>query len=145
MGRGVSPEMAQQDALDVEAREWALFEKRIRRAVQDVGHIAHQGDGNCGALVDALIGICKEAGLYKKPAPYQGYKKRRIPNSLRTQVFERDAYRCVSCGTHKDLRVDHIHPESAGGADTLENLQTLCARCNSVKGRSIPSVPGGEP
>lgn len=61
-------------------------------------------------------------------------RKKKIPNSLRTEVFERDEYRCRQCGTHRDLRADHITPESAGGPTTLENLQTLCARCNSIKG-----------
>lgn len=57
-----------------------------------------------------------------------------ITQSLRTQVFERDEYRCINCGSHKKLCADHIHPESKGGATTLENLQTLCQSCNSSKG-----------
>lgn len=57
-----------------------------------------------------------------------------ITQSLRTQVFERDAYRCINCNSHKDLAADHIHPESKGGETTLDNLQTLCRSCNSSKG-----------
>lgn len=63
--------------------------------------------------------------------------KARIPRSLRTAVFERDAYRCQHCGGWKDLRVDHIHPESLGGTLDMENLQTLCQSCNSRKGNRI--------
>jgi 5-methylcytosine-specific restriction endonuclease McrA len=29
--------------------------------------------------------------------------------------------------------VDHIVPKSAGGQDTLDNLQTLCASCHAKK------------
>ncbi|WP_439242405.1 HNH endonuclease [Lonepinella sp. BR2474] len=64
-------------------------------------------------------------------------KKQKIPNRLRKQVFERDEYRCVSCGTHLDLTCDHIHPESKGGETTLDNLQTMCRSCNSRKGTKV--------
>lgn len=32
------------------------------------------------------------------------------------------------------MQVDHIHPQSKGGADVDENLQLLCITCNNVKG-----------
>ncbi len=67
-------------------------------------------------------------------APEKSYQKARISMSIRKQVFERDAYRCKHCGTWKDLTVDHIIPESKGGALDLDNLQTLCRSCNSKKG-----------
>ena len=34
----------------------------------------------------------------------------------------------------EDLTIDHIEPESEGGADDLHNLQLLCQPCNSTKG-----------
>ena len=61
-------------------------------------------------------------------------KKKKITHSLQKKVWERDKYRCVHCGTHLDLCVDHIVPESKGGTLDLNNLQTLCRRCNSKKG-----------
>ncbi|WP_409438552.1 HNH endonuclease [Pseudomonas sp. JAI120] len=64
-------------------------------------------------------------------------KKAVIGQSVRTQVFERDLYRCLRCGDHKNLRADHVHPESMGGDAVLENLQTLCASCNSWKGVKV--------
>ena len=33
-----------------------------------------------------------------------------------------------------DLTIDHVVPRSRGGTDHLENLQLLCAACNSIKG-----------
>lgn len=65
------------------------------------------------------------------------YQKKVIPAALRTAVFERDAYRCVQCGSWKDLRADHVVPEVHGGPTTLENLQTLCQPCNSRKGARL--------
>lgn len=43
---------------------------------------------------------------------------------------------CNGCDEHyrvKDLAVDHIVPQSKGGSHTLDNLQLLCAHCNSTK------------
>ena len=56
---------------------------------------------------------------------------------LRRQVFERHAYRCVTCGGHHDLCIDHIVPESKGGETVFENLQAMCRSCNSKKGARI--------
>lgn len=64
--------------------------------------------------------------------------KRHIPRGLAKQVFERDAYRCRACGGWEDLQTDHVHPESKGGLTTLDNLQTLCGRCNRSKGSRLP-------
>lgn len=57
----------------------------------------------------------------------------KIPDDLRTAVFERDGYRCLDCGTVEQLCCDHIIPVSKGGETTEENLQTLCRPCNSRK------------
>lgn len=39
--------------------------------------------------------------------------------------------------TTEHLSLDHIHPYSLGGEDTLGNLQTLCRPCNSRKGARV--------
>lgn len=61
-----------------------------------------------------------------------------VSDSLRYNVLRRDNYRCCICGaTAQDgvkLEVDHIIPVSKGGKSTLDNLQTLCERCNRGKG-----------
>lgn len=59
---------------------------------------------------------------------------RLAPRLLAAQVFARDGLRCVRCGSGEDLQADHVIPWSQGGATTLENLQTLCGRCNGRKG-----------
>ena len=58
---------------------------------------------------------------------------------LRFKVFLRDHFKCCACGASpaKDpavvLHVDHIMPWSKGGETILENLQTLCSKCNLGK------------
>jgi len=52
-------------------------------------------------------------------------------------VLARDNWTCRSCGrTPKDgvsLEVDHITPRSRGGTNVMDNLQTLCKKCNIGK------------
>lgn len=61
----------------------------------------------------------------------------RVMPAKRWLVFKRDNWRCVSCGRGADdgaiLEVDHIIPRSKGGADTIDNYQTLCKECNIGK------------
>ena len=63
-----------------------------------------------------------------------------MTSSLRRSILERDGYRCRYCGVgtsdepHLLLEVDHIVPVSKGGLTSVDNLQTLCWRCNRSKG-----------
>ncbi len=50
---------------------------------------------------------------------------------LRQQVLRRDGWRCQSCGTMSNLEVHHREFRSHSGADTEENLITLCGACHA--------------
>jgi 5-methylcytosine-specific restriction endonuclease McrA len=58
---------------------------------------------------------------------------------LRFIVMRRDNFKCKSCGRSPAtdpsivLHVDHIKAWANGGETTLENLQTLCSKCNIGK------------
>jgi len=67
-------------------------------------------------------------------------------------IFIRDGWRCRLCGqkTPKKLRgtiddkapeLDHIVPLSLGGPHTSTNVQTLCRKCNQLKGATICGQP----
>jgi 5-methylcytosine-specific restriction endonuclease McrA len=51
--------------------------------------------------------------------------------SLRLQILRRDGWRCQSCGTMSNLEVHHREFRSHSGADSDENLITLCTACHT--------------
>lgn len=85
------------------------------------------------AVADAIPANPKPRVLSGKPR-----RKAVIPIELRWAVWERDDFTCRTCGRRTRLSVDHIVPESAGGPTTMNNLQTLCKRCNCRKGTKGP-------
>jgi 5-methylcytosine-specific restriction endonuclease McrA len=70
----------------------------------------------------------------------EGHKtKRDINLHLRYKVMYRDHFKCCKCGKSPAtdpsviLHVDHIFPWAKGGETIMENLQTLCSKCNLGK------------
>ena len=68
---------------------------------------------------------------------------RNVSEGLRYKVLKRDHFKCCACGASPakdpsvELHVDHIIPWSKGGETELENLQTLCSKCNLGKSDSL--------
>lgn len=60
-------------------------------------------------------------------------KKKALSPKLRMQIFERDGFKCVLCGSKEELQVDHIVARIHGGGDEEANLRTLCLECNNGK------------
>lgn len=55
----------------------------------------------------------------------------------RAEVFARDGYQCVYCGTVATpelLSVDHVQPRVKGGDSSGGNVVTACIPCNTAKG-----------
>lgn len=63
--------------------------------------------------------------------------------ALRESIKQRDHYTCQKCGVsveeepHLLLEIDHIVPISKGGMTSVDNLQTLCWKCNRSKGAKL--------
>lgn len=66
-----------------------------------------------------------------------------MTKKLRQFIMSRDQFTCCNCGnsSHKEpnllLEIDHIVPIAKGGCTTVENLQTLCWKCNRSKGKKL--------
>jgi 5-methylcytosine-specific restriction endonuclease McrA len=74
---------------------------------------------------------------------------------VKRRVFERDGWKCLRCGfavteseralqvsrerktARQFLTLDHVRPQSRGGAFEIGNLQTLCNHCNQRKGTAL--------
>ncbi len=64
-------------------------------------------------------------------------QRERIPDEVRSFVWERDEGRCVKCGSQEDLQFDHIIPVAKNGGNSIENIQILCGDCNRQKRDNI--------
>ena len=55
----------------------------------------------------------------------------------RKAIKEANNYECIYCGQkhhEHDLTIDHVHPRSSGGANSIGNVVPACRRCNQSKG-----------
>lgn len=127
----------------IQAKNLKKFKELAKKLAEASVPLWNQGDGIGGCVRQYLDEAFIEAGLQITESPSGFTQKQKISNSLRTKVFERDAYRCVYCGTHLELCADHRHPESLGGKTELDNLQTLCRPCNTKKGAKLETINYG--
>ena len=83
--------------------------------------------------------VHKYKSLYEKeypkfPEPLSPDFSKKGYTKHRKNVYSRDGYKCLKCGATKGLTLDHVKPRSKGGSNRFDNLQTLCASCNTTKG-----------
>ena len=62
----------------------------------------------------------------------------RPPAFTRFNVFLRDGFQCVYCGSREDLTCDHVIPRSRGGRTSWTNIVAACSSCNLKKGGRLP-------
>lgn len=108
------------------APTWEDNKEKVREYHVDNPLLVH-------ALIEALV---KELAQMANNV----YPSRYIPREVREAVWRRDGGRCVQCGATglgAELQFDHIIPFSKGGANTVENIQLLCRRCNRDKSNYI--------
>ena len=68
-----------------------------------------------------------------------------ISDKLRAEISERAKYHCEYCKrpelyTGMPHEIDHINPESKGGATDKDNLALACGLCNGFKGDAIMGI-----
>jgi hypothetical protein len=72
------------------------------------------------------------------PKPKATKASRTIPEHVKRAVNARDNFTCRNCGVRTEfIHYDHIFPYDLGGPNTLENVQSLCPKCNTSKGNKI--------
>lgn len=116
--------------------------------------------GSWKKALEAFVVVANDVGVENEAAPLavplpteSGRVKKRTPRDpgwrLRFLVMRRDNFRCSLCGAtqsvFQDIRldIDHIVPWSAGGETIMENLETLCNRCNIGKSNLAMHEEGG--
>ncbi len=76
-----------------------------------------------------------DESIKDEPVVYK--TKRQMTPKMRFEVLRRDGFKCQYCGKGdeeaKQLHVDHIHPISKGGDNSMDNLITACRECNLGK------------
>jgi len=130
-----------EDAIKAEAaasKELRLAAKKFAKRVKDCAMlVANWGDGQGSNVIDAVRNALIEEKVFEPTLPSTSDNRRKLSYAKRKAVFERDMYRCVSCGTHFDLTIDHKTPISKAGSNDLDNLQTMCMTCNVKKGARL--------
>jgi hypothetical protein len=116
------------------------------RRLQDL--LRHQIPSGDPALIldKALTLLLKQventklaAAARPRPLNVGAQRTRRIPASVRRQVWERDDGRCAFVGSHGRcdergfLEFHHIEPYAAGGATTADNLELRCRAHNQYE------------
>lgn len=72
------------------------------------------------------------------PPPVVIHRRKTPTKGRRFDVFKRDGYKCRICRqAGGELEVDHIVPLAKGGANAMDNLQTVCRACNRSKGTRL--------
>ena len=89
-------------------------------------------------------------GVYVLEADRQAPEHdRQIPDPVRREVLRRDGYACTLCGwTHelwnpsdpRHLEAHHVEHHVDGGANTADNLVTLCTVCHDEVHRATPGA-----
>ena len=114
------------------------------------GRVAHRCE--CAAVDSRLRRFLARAGLdyvpslmdapYKRGVPPQIKRRERATLRRNRQVWyaelvARDGEQCAHCVSPDDLVLDHVQSVAKGGQSTPENLQLLCAGCNTAKGKLV--------
>jgi hypothetical protein len=60
------------------------------------------------------------------------------PAAVRVRVMARDNYTCVYCNKAPATELDHVFPQSRGGATSDLNTVASCRNCNRRKGARTP-------
>lgn len=129
-------------------RDWGAFELQrkngpdyFRRNLAGALHLSERSSllvGNMNNQRTAWLIISVLNGIREAPTLFDALPSQRptISDKMRREVYSRDGWKCVRCGSPDRIVVDHRWPHIRGGATSMENLETLCNTCNLIKNDS---------
>lgn len=133
----------------IEAVGWITFDAA---GITFVGFDKHNGKS---AKTRAEGAVRQRLSRENRDNGETGCARTNIPKPIARAVLTRDGYQCVYCGEQSSaekeagkrpiLSIDHLIPESRGGACNMANLVTCCRACNNEKNDRTPGEWGVEP
>lgn len=127
-------------------RDWGCYELQRKRGeiyfrdnLAGALHLRESSSlfvGNMNNHRNSWLIISVLNGIRSEPTLFDALPSAREAISARDRraVYQRDGWKCVHCGNDNDLTIDHKLPVVRGGTNAIDNLQTLCRRCNLAKG-----------
>lgn len=122
---------------------WNDTPKTVRRIETFIYVLDFDNDRELLILMKKLVKIIEKfVNIFEKRLERYSTERGKMSAGLRAKVLKRDDYRCCHCGKNPKedevkLHVDHIKAISNGGKTTIDNLQTLCEKCNLGKSSSL--------
>ena len=125
------------------------FEIGIRRIINfrqytnglDIEFTSNRGKGfyrlNDSEKFEAILEYLTKKFNYIISENSDSVRSRHIPDDVKVAVWQRDQGMCVKCNATDYLEYDHIIPFSKGGANSINNIQLLCRKCNLSKGAEL--------
>ncbi len=138
-------------ALDVAGTpvHWVDIEKAIclhvaGRVAWELGDTTVTYRGGTNRLTGLVSTASTASIIAVRGREFRGDRSASISIS-RERLFSRDMHVCAYCGgcfPESELTIEHVRPESRGGANTWENVVTACRSCNQRKGNRTPEQAG---
>jgi len=111
----------------VEEQYVKLYKRKPRDTWRQIRRLHQEGK-----LIKVKKGVYRYEPGYEKKVELEDFTP-----EVKEEIFKRDNYKCVVCGRGiKDgveICADHIKPKDKGGANTIDNGQTLCMEHNLMK------------
>lgn len=90
---------------------------------------------------------CVRSANFEMPIPSVVALKDYVPQNrspafTRFNLFLRDGFECVYCGSPNELTFDHLIPRRLGGKTHWENIVAACSKCNLKKGGRLAADAG---
>jgi len=108
--------------------------KEFMEYMVQIGIISHKEIAS--AILSTLNPPQVGTGVASKKSFQAHFPPRKTMQAVFTW-FYKQAGTCEDCGTRMELQADHINPRenftNADDADTLDNLELRCRRCNVIK------------